>query len=162
MAVKLNVLPDNIEKFKKLAEGKLTNPEHTCALFLCALSILAKDKDQGIEAINVLKGPQPLTNLEISWLADRISDKTYLANVYFEGATPENNYTPNKPYMIKFYKDPRPQDLEPKFMKLLVKNVGFDAPREFTLRNKGDNWYIWDINSIMMGVRTPEEIDPWA
>lgn len=162
MSVVFDTLPTNIAEFRTLAEGKLTNPEYTCALFLCALDIFAKNKEDGIAAINILKGPQPLSPSEISWFKDRMMDKPYLAKVYFEGATPENNYTPTVPYTVNFYPDPRPQDVSPGYMELLVKGAGFDAPRFFKLRAKGDCYYFWEAPSIMMGVRTPVAQDPWA
>ena len=110
MTVMFNTLPATLADFAALPGQDPSRPENTCALFICALHLFAKDKDAGVKAINMLKGPQPLSNHDISFLSDRISDKHYLPMVYFEGATPENSYTPAPPYTVQLHSDPRPQD----------------------------------------------------
>ena len=162
MAITFDSLPTNISEFTALAEGKLTNPEYTCALFLCALNIFINNKDEGIAAINILKGPQPLSPTEINWFKDRVSDKKYLPKVYFAGSTPENNYEPTKPYTVNLLPDPNPSYCEEGYLRLYVKEKGFDSPRAFKLRQKGDCYYIWEVLAIMTGVRTPVAQDPWA
>ncbi len=82
--------------------------------------------------------------------------------VYFKGSTPENSYTPAQPYTLEFLPDPRPQDLESGYMKLYLKTPAFDTPRGITLRSKGSDWFVWDYNNLMLGVRTPVKDDPWA
>lgn len=162
MAVTFDTLPTTLEEFSLLAEGKLTDPENTCALFLCALNLFVQDVETGSEALNILKGPQPLSNYDISWFKDRLRGKSYLPYVYFEGASPQNNYIPAQPYTVKFYPDPRPEYCQEGYQKLFVKNAGFDSPRYFLLRQKGGNWYIWEVYSVMMGVKTPAKENRWA
>ncbi len=162
MTVKFETLPNNITEFSVLANNGLTKPENTCALFICAVNMLANNLNEGLNAINLLKGPQPLSTFDKSWFKDRISDKPHLAMAYFNGSTPENSYTPALPYSITFMQDPRPQDCEAGYMRLQIKTPAFDSPRYMKLRQKGENWYIWDVNSIMLGVKTPAKNDPWA
>ncbi len=162
VVVSFNNLPNSFNEFSTLVNEGLTVPQKTCALFICAVNILSQNTTEGLEAINLLKGPQPLSEFDKSWFKDRISDKKYLAMAYFNGATPENNYTPTKPYSITFIEDPRPQDCEPGYMRLQIKTPAFDSPRYMKLRQKGKNWYLWDVNSIMVGVRIPKQDDPWA
>ena len=159
--VTLDALPDTAEEFAALAEGTLSTPEYTGALFLCAIKLFAENKDAGVEALRILKGPVEVSNYDINWYSDRLRDKKYLYKVYFEGSTPENSYTPNEPFTVRFYPNPRPQDLEEGFIKLGFQAPAFDSPRYFTLRQKGDEWFIWEISSVMLGVRTPANEDPW-
>ncbi len=152
----------NLSEFKTLVEKGLTKPEKTASLFICAVDILGKNFEEGLEAINLLKGPQPLSAFERQWFKDRISDKKYLAMAYFEGSTPTNSYTPTTPYTINFLPDPRPQDCEDGYIRLYIKTPAFDSKRYIKMRSKGENWYIWDINSIMLGVKTRVVDDPWG
>lgn len=89
-------------------------------------------------------------------------NKKYLPLAYFDGATPENGYGPTQPYVLNFYPDQRPQDCEEGYMRLFLKTAGADADRPIKLRQKGDNWYLWEYSSILTGIRVPAEEDPWA
>ena len=64
--------------------------------------------------------PRPLSTYEIQFIRDRLMDKQYLPLAYFDGATPENNYTPSEPYTLRLYADPRPQDCEAGYLRLLA------------------------------------------
>ncbi len=162
MSATFDRLPTTAEEFSALAEGKLTNPENTCALFLCALNIYIQDKDAGIEAVNLLRGPRPLNNYDIQFLRDRLRDKTYLPLAYFDGAMPENSYAPSEPYTLRLYADSRPQDCEAGYMRLFLKTAGADSPRPIKLRQKGEEWFLWEYSSILSGIRIPASADPWA
>ena len=47
-------------------------------------------------------------------------------------------------------------------MRLYLKTAGADSPRGIKLRQKGDNWYLWEYSSVLVGIRTPANEDPWA
>ncbi len=162
MTVNYNSLPQSLMEFKMLVDNGLNAPEKTASLFICAVHLLGVNFNEGLDAINILKGPQPLSNFEKQWFKDRISDKKYLAMAYFEGSAPENSYTPTTPYTINFLPDPRPQDCEQGYIRLYIKTPAFDTKRYIKMRSKGENWYIWDINSIMLGVKTRVADDLWA
>lgn len=162
MKITFNVLPKTSEQFSALANGKLTSPENTCALFLLALNMYTQDKDAGLEAINLLRGPRPMNGYESQFIRDRLRDKSYLPLAYFDGATPDNNYTPTEPYIVNVYPDPRPQDCEAGYMRLFLKTTGADSTRPIKLRQKGDEWFLWEYSSILSGIRIPTSQDPWA
>ena len=162
MKVVLDKIPANLEEFKSMKEMDLSKAENTCSMFLCALNLFIKDKDTGVEAINILKGPVNLNPHEISFLADRVRDKDYLGRMYFEGAKPENNYKPHEPFTLLFYPDGRPQDCEPGYMRLYLQTSGADNKRAIKLRQKDGKWYIWEYPGIVMDVRKPAAEDPWA
>lgn len=162
MRVIFEKIPLNLEEFEAMGQMDLTKPENTCAMFLCAFNLFVKEKTVGIEAINLLKGPATLNSYEINFLTDRIRDKKYLPMIYFEGAKPENNYTPTLPYTLIFYPDLRPQDCESGYIRLYLKTAGADSPRAIKLRQKDNNWYLWEYPGIFMDVRKPVKEDPWA
>lgn len=97
-------------------------------------------------------------------LRDRLRGKAYLPLAYFEGATPENGYQPRVPYTLNVLSDPRPQDMEPGYMRVFLKTAGADSPRPMKLRQKASTgeWFLWEYSSILSGIRIPAAEDPWA
>ena len=96
MQVIWNELPNDLTAFTA-ACADLSCPETTCALFLAALQLYLHDTNAGISAMNILRGPRPMTGYDIQFLRDRLRGKTYLPLSYFDGASPQNNYTPSRP-----------------------------------------------------------------
>lgn len=162
VSVAIGAFPTDLGQFTASAVNDLTRPENVCALFLTALDLYTKDKDAGLEAINYLRGPRPLSNYDMQFFRDRLMDKRYLPRVYFDGATPQNNYVPSEPYTLTVYPDQRPQDVEDGYIRVFLRTAGADSPRPIKLRKKGDQWFLWEYSSIMMGVRIPAAEDPWA
>ena len=88
MQVVIQKIPENLPEFELLAaEGR--QPERICALFLCALALFDRNKEAGAAAMNLLRGPRPLTPYDCQFLRDRLRGKPYLPLAYFEGATPK-------------------------------------------------------------------------
>ena len=79
--------------------------------------------------MNLLRGPKPMTPYDCQFLRDRLRGKAYLPLAYFEGATPENGYQPHQPYVLNVLADPRPQDVEPGYLRVFLKTAGADSPR---------------------------------
>lgn len=153
-------VPDSLEEFKSMRNFSLKDPDTVSALFLLALCKYVEDKELGIEMINFLKGPINLSKYEENFLSDRISDKLYLPYSYFEGATPENNYTANQPLAIQTYEDK--SYVEPGYVKVLVASGGADSKRFVKLRQKGEEFFIWEYPGILSSIRIPKKEDPWA
>ena len=94
-----------------------------------------------------------------------VGDVDYKPFSYFEGATPKNNYTPNKPYKItvksnqySFTKEGSGHE----WVTLWVTSGGADNPRSIKLRKKGSTgqWFLNDIQCLS-DIRTPANEDPW-
>ena len=153
-----DTLPSTAQEIREKAD--FTNPKHTAALFIVALKKYVENPEVGIEMINVLKGPQPLGKMDISFLKDRFSDKKYLPDSYFRGATPANNYTPSQPYTLEFFDDKLPQNDE-NYIRVFIRSGGADSLRYVLLRRKQNEWFIWEYPGIVMSIRTPAAADPW-
>lgn len=153
-------IPNNLEEFKNMSNFSLKNPHSTSALFMLALCKYVEDKNTGIAMINLLKGPIDLTKYEENFIADRLSDKLYLPYSYFDGATPENNYTANTPLTIQTYEDN--SYVEQGYVKVLLNSSGADSKRFIKLRQKGDEYFIWEYPGILSGIRIPKKEDPWS
>ena len=161
MVYRLNALPENLSQFRGII-GDMSRPEKTAVLLIAALNLYVRDKDAGIEAMNILRGPRPMTVSDIQFLRDRLYDKPYLPMAYFDGATPENNYTPARPYVLRVMPDPRPQDAGEGYCRVYLTTAGADSPRCVKLRSKGENWYLWEYFGILPGIRVPAKEDSWT
>lgn len=155
-------LPESLAELQALPESNLDSPFKSAALSVLALCAYGADKNIGIEMLNFLKGPRPLSGMEIQFLDDRFRDNQwYVPFSYFKGATPDNNYTPTEPFTLEIESNPHSAANEG-YMTLWLKSGGADSPRQITLRRKGDGrWFLWE-QYIMVGIRTPKAQDPWA
>ena len=163
MQVVIQKIPENLQEFETLA-AKGRQPEHICALFLCALALFDRDKDAGTAAMNLLRGPKPMTPYDCQFLRDRLRGKEYLPLAYFDGATPQNGYRPTAPYTLTVLPDQRPQDVEEGYLRVFLQTAGADAPRPVKLRQKPSTgeWFLWEYSSPVSGIRIPASQDPWA
>ena len=86
----------------------------------------------------------------------------YIPFSYFDGATPDNGYTPSAPMTIAIYENPYSFDNE-NWATLWVKSGGADNMRSVKLRQKPSTgqWFLNDIQCLSE-IRLPQEADPWA
>ncbi len=157
-----SALPESLAQMQALPEASLDTPFKTAALTVCALCAYAADKQIGTEMLNWLRGPRPLNGQEISFLNDRLrGGRTYIPFSYFAGATPDNDYTPTRPYTITIESN-HISDAEAGYMKLFIPCGGADSPRPVKLRMRGDGkWFLWE-QYLMTDIRQPKSSDPWA
>lgn len=158
-----SALPESVEEMKALPEAAMDTPFKTAALTVCALCAYAADKEIGIEMLNFLSGPKPLSNYDISFLKDRFMDgKYYVPFSYFKGAVPENNYEPEQPFTITIETNPYSYDNEG-YAKLYIASGGADSPRPLVLRMRGEDgkWFLWE-QLLLAGIRVPKKDNPWA
>ena len=80
MQVTLNMLPASLAEFRNLS---LNTPDEVVAGFLCALNLYVKNPNEGVEAMNILRGPRPMTPYDSQFLRDRLRGKEYLPLAYF-------------------------------------------------------------------------------
>ena len=162
-AFSFEVLPESLAELKALPEAALDTPFQTAALTVLALCAYAADQQIGQEMLNWLRGPRPLNGQDVSFLNDRFrGGKTYLPFTYFAGATPDNRYTPTKPYTIRVESSNISGD-EYGYMKLFIPCGGADAPRPVKLRLRGSDgkWLLWE-QYLLTNVRIPKDAEPWA
>ena len=139
----------------------MSTPFETAAMTVVALCVYPYNKDESIKMLNHLRGPRPLSNHEISFLADRFRDSNYVPRSYFNGATPDNDYEPQAPYTITVSENPYSYENQG-YAKLFIRSGGADNPREVLLRQAKDGkWYLWD-QFLLVSIRQPESANPWA
>ena len=156
-------LPESVAQMRTLPEAAMDTPFNTAALTVCALCAFAADQSIGTEMLNFLRGPRPLNGQDISFIKDcfRGGARSYIIFSYFTGATPENNYTPTKPYTVTISSDSHSYD-EENYARLYVVCGGADSPRPVKLRKKADGqWCLWE-QYLLTDIRQPKANDPWA
>ena len=67
-------MPETLEQLQALPEASMKDPLDVAALTVAALCVYPFNKDESIRMLNFLKGPQPLSPYELSFIADRFRD----------------------------------------------------------------------------------------
>ena len=153
-------IPSTLDELESLPEAKLETPFMTAALTVLALCRYEKDVNSAIEMINFLKGPVDLTEYDKQFLRDRLKGKSYVPRSYFEGTSPENDYTPPVPLTIKVFEYAYSYS-EDGYAMLEIRSSGADSPRQIKLRKKGNEWFLWQ-QYLLPDIRTPKKDDAWA
>ncbi|MGM9680313.1 MAG: DUF6935 domain-containing protein [Eubacteriales bacterium] len=154
-------IPETMEAFKALPQSALSTPFDTAALTVIALCLYPSDRELCYQMLDCLRGPRPMNVADKQIISDRFRDKEYLPRSYFEGATPNNDYTPTEPYTVVVKSDPHSYD-EAGIAKLFIPSGGADDPRPIKLRQvKDGKWYLWE-QYLLTGIRQPESSNPWA
>ena len=147
-------MPETLEQMKALPEAAMKDPLDVAALTVA----------ESIKMLNFLKGPQPLSPYEISFIADRFRDADYIPRSYMNGATPQNNYMPQRPYSVTVYELAHSRDnLNEGYLTVNLNSGGADSPRQIRLRTKPSTgeWFLWE-QFILVGIRVPDAANPWA
>lgn len=157
-----SAFPNSLAELQAMPEASLDSAFKTTALTIAVLCSYEKNPDGCIEMLNFLKGPAEVSTYEKGFIKERLSGKFYKTFSFFEGATPENGYKPNTPYVIKVSENPYSFD-EENWATLYVTSGGADNPRPIKLRKKPSTgqWFLNDIQCLA-DIRVPVEEDPWA
>lgn len=154
--------PASVEELKALPEASLDSAFQTTALCIAVLCNLENDEAATWGMLDYLKGPERVNEKEKAFIKERLLGKKYKTLSFFEGATPENGYTPGTPYTITVSENPYSFD-EENWATLYVTSGGADAPRPIKLRRKPstNQWFVNEIQCLA-DIKVPTEQDPWA
>lgn len=140
------------------------DPKEVAAMVVLALGRYPKNREECFAMMNDLKGPEPLSNMEKEFIRDRFMDgKDYIMRSYFKGATPENDYTPQRPLRIEVIELSDSFESEG-YARLWIPSGGADSPRQVTLRKKNSTgeWFINQHEFLLGNIRIPKSEDKWA
>ena len=165
-------LPQTVAELQALPQASLASPYGTAALAIAALCAYEQDPQAVADMLNFLRGPRPLTPYDLQFLRDRLRGKCYKTFSFFEGATPQNNYTPSRPYRVTVSDNPYSWVSEDssqssggpvQYARLLLQSSGADSPRFITMRLKPSTgqWFLWD-HQLLADIRIPAAADAWA
>ncbi len=155
-------LPTTLEELKALPEADMKDPYAVAALSVLALTNWENNRDVAIEMLNFLKGPDDLSTSEISFINERFQgDKYYKVFSFFEGAKPDNDYTPKEPYKLKITSNPYSFQND-HWATLYLHSGGADNPRPIRLREKPSTgqWFVVEIQ-YLSDIRIPASQDAW-
>jgi hypothetical protein len=164
--VTFSAMPETLAEFQALPQAAMKTPHDTAAMFVAALCVYPLSKDVCVSMLNHLKGPAPLSNRDVAFLADRMSQNSkapFLGASYFNGATPKNEYAPSKPYTVTVSENTYSNDRKAEgYITLYIRSGGADAARSITMRQAKDGkWYLWEYSTLLADVRAPESTNPW-
>jgi hypothetical protein len=161
--VQIPFVPQNIEQMMKMPYAKLTNEFEVAALTVAVLCNYCQDPQATVEMLNYLRGPRPLSALDVQFLRDRLSGKPYKMLSYLNGTSPTNNYTPTMPLEVTIVTTPA-SAVQPDMISLFIPSSGADSLRQLDLRRKPSTgqWFLWSLVGLMPDVRIPVNQDPWA
>ena len=155
-------IPQNLSELQALPEAILDTPFKTAALTVLVLCLYKENPDSVLEMLDFLKGPESVSPYEKQFYKDRLCEKEYISFSYFEGATPDNGYTPTEPMTIAIYENPYSFENE-NWATLWVKSSGADNMRSIKLRKKPSTgqWFLNDIQCLSE-IKKPKVLDKWA
>ncbi len=161
--VQIPFVPQNIEQMMKMPYAKLTNEFEVAALTVAVLCNYCQDPQATVEMLNYLRGPRPLSALDVQFLRDRLSGKPYKMLSYLNGTSPTNNYTPAMPLGVTVIATPTSM-LQEDMIRLFIRSSGADSLRQVDLRRKPSTgqWFLWSSDGLMPDIRIPVNQDPWA
>ena len=163
---KFDAIPTTVEELKALPGGDMKDPFASVAMTILALNMYYTNKEAGIAAFDYVMGPGALANLQIQSIDSSIQQNgPFVPISYFEGAKPENDYTPTKPYTIKVYEYATSKDIyEQGYYRLFVKSGGADSERLVQVRNKPSTgeWFAHEFSTLYVGIRKAKKDDEWA
>lgn len=160
MQVMLQTLPRTAEEFVSM-QVDFVSPSHVAAFFIVAICSYSENRDECFKMIDILKGPQKMTTMEKQFFCNRMMGKSgYIGKAYFEGAKPDNDYTPKLPYTV-FVEENQDTYSEAGYATVYVKNGGAESPRPLKLRKKGKHWFLWEYTGLLADIHKPISSDPW-
>lgn len=161
MTITFDRLPCNLEELQAMPYATLNQPEYGAALFLAVMMHYTVNREETYEMLEFLKGPYGLSTYEKQFLADRMADGDYVVRSFFNGTSPDNDYTPSMPYTVETERG-FDQEIDGR-MKIFISSSGADSKRHVMLRHKvsTDQWFVEDQMLLAM-IRTSKSQDPWA
>jgi hypothetical protein len=161
MTITFNALPKNLTELQALPIASLNEPEYGAALFVAAMMHYSENKEETFEMLDFLNGPYEVTEFQKQFIADRMADGDHVVRSFFNGTSPDNDYTPSMPYTIETERG-FDQEVDGR-MRILLTSSGADSKRFITMRHKPstNQWFV-EEQMILGMIRTPKSADPWA
>lgn len=159
-------LPVTLTRFEEAQEQVSTTPQGAAAMFIIALRVRQLYPAEGLKCLVTSASETGVGKYETSdgetydgytvYNLDRIDEqlKRYprLPYAYYKGATPENNYEPDKPYIIEFPSSGT-ATVE-SGLKLFVATEGADSDRPISVVQDDDGlWRAYEWSSLLMGLQ---------
>lgn len=154
-SVTFSAIPTTVSGFEKLRSQIGNTPQGAVALQLIAFEMYNQNTEVGTECVNMnntdINQPSVLRRLHDIFGKGNPEDtyvRKHLVATYFDGATPENGFNPNKPYTVKVRTSnvrdyERAESLKGYVLYLEVYSNGYDTAWRGceVVKQKGDEYY---------------------
>jgi len=164
--VKIDSIPSTVEGFIQMRNDIAKSPMGGAAMFLLALKVYSENPDLGnkflvltvdkkrLSSGNAYKG-YDIIRMDKDLINSQLAKQPYLPNSYIQGTNPDNNYTPQLPYVYKMTYDKSSfSDINTDRVKIYVKCTGADRHRPIWMKkNDKGIWKAEDWGSILVGIR---------
>lgn len=159
--VEIKSLPTSLEELQAMDGADLKDEFKVAALVVAVLCNYEKNMDATFEMLEFLNGPNTISKYDKEFIRDRLKDKQYKTFSFFEGTSPQNNYTTTAPYKIKVSTNPYSYQVG-NYVTLWLDSSGSDNPRPIKLRKKPSTgqWFVNDI-TFLSDIRIPVAQDEW-
>lgn len=170
--VSINRIPHTLAKFLELRNQVAAKPQGAVVMMLVAMRIYQQYPVEGMKCLTAASTNPlvvPATNNpgayegyvmgNISELKLKLKDLSYLPFIYYQGASPSNNYAPaGPPYLTEMlvnqYSYIVSNDGSTR-IKVFVKTLGADSPRPVTVRKTGDYYQVTEYSSLYLAPKPP-------
>lgn len=171
LTIEFLALPKNVEDLKLIDRSGDNGKFVVVALLLASLKTWKKEDEETCsemmkELLNSPTVPNSYSNFTKSFVKDRMlqNDKyDFLADAYFDGANPDNGYTPNNPLSITLREYPYAPQLSTMYgpniyvEKIVSDFKGADSERSVSVYKdpKDQKWYIWSdsYKSLLVDIK---------
>lgn len=169
-SIELGTIPTTFEEFDAKYNTIATTPEGAIVMFLAAMDIYARNEELGKQCFGVCFHPDNRNgdlpnNHFLSFMRSRFhygDGQPWIALSYFEGAKPENGYTPKEPLTLKMKSRANDSDyltsMDADVEKRWLKSSGADSERAVqVLRVRGENlYYMFEYGGLPSQIRKPK------
>jgi hypothetical protein len=156
------MLPTDPAVYRPLIKENERDPYAIAAFSVIAFALYALDPETAFAMLSLLKAPAPLPLAERRFIADRLDyGKDYKPYSFFVGATPQNNYRPDLPYVLKV-SEQKESFSDAGYATLYLHSSGASVPRKVRLRQREDgSWALWE-EFLLADMIAPKKDNPWA
>jgi uncharacterized repeat protein (TIGR01451 family) len=168
--VSFNRICHTIEKFTELQSQIATTPQGAVVMMIIAMRIYQQYPIEGMKCMTATC-TSPLTVASsaagsyegrimsnVSTLRERLAMYDYLPFIYYQGATPQNGYTPDgPPFVVNMYTNMYSYSMASDGMriKLFVETKGADSDRPVTVTKVGNIYKVTEFSSLYLGPKPP-------
>jgi uncharacterized repeat protein (TIGR01451 family) len=170
-SVFFNRIPHTLDKFIELQNQIAHTPQGAVAMMLIAMRIYQQYPIEGMKCMTAActgslivpssaagsYGGYIMSN--VSTLKERLKIYPYLPFIYYQGAEPENGYTPDAPpYKANMYTNlySYSQSSGGMWIKLFVETKGADSNRPVSVRKAGNIYKVVEYSSLYLGPKPPK------
>lgn len=169
-SVTLGAIPATLEAFNAKYNELATTPEGAVVMFLAAMDIYTQNEELGKQCFGLCFHPENRegnlpNNHFLSFMRSCFHSgdgQPWIARSYFDGAKPENGYTPKESFTLRLKSRVGDDDyltsMDADVEKRWLKSSGADSERAVqVLRVRGENlYYIFEYGGLPSQVRKPK------